>query len=94
MSKVYLFVDVTPKAGKREEFLPLLEDHASHIRKEPGCEALDIYLDTQSENICVWEVWTNRQLWDEHMVNDRSKAWQKVAPAYVEGETIKVMDSL
>jgi hypothetical protein len=28
------------------------------------------------------------------MVNDRSKAWQKVAPAYVQGETIKVMDAI
>jgi (4S)-4-hydroxy-5-phosphonooxypentane-2,3-dione isomerase len=94
MSKVYLFVDVTIKPGKRDEFLPLLQDHAAHIRKEEGCEALEVFVDTQSENICVWEVWTNRPLWDAHMVNDRSKAWQKVAPAYVQGETIKVMDSI
>jgi len=55
---------------------------------------LDVFTDTQSDNICVWEVWDSRSLWDAHMINDRSKAWQKVAPAYVEGETIKVMDAL
>ena len=94
MSKVFLFVDITVKAGKRDEFLVLLQDHASHIRQEDGCSQLDIYADTESENIYVWEVWDSRPQWDAHMVNDRSKAWQKVAPAYVEGETIKVMDAL
>jgi quinol monooxygenase YgiN len=52
-------------------------------------------LDTQNENqVCVWEVWTNRPLWDAHMVNEASKAWQKIASEFVNGEKITVMDSI
>lgn len=94
-NKVYLFVDIDVKPGQRKAFLEKLRAHGAHIRTEEGCEALEIFTNTDNENsVCVWEVWTNRPLWDAHMVNDASKAWQQVAPAFVNGEKITVMDAI
>jgi quinol monooxygenase YgiN len=95
MSKVYLFVAIDVKPGKSADFLAKIAKHGAHIRTEAGCEALEIFTDTNNPNqVCVWEVWTNRQLWDAHMVNDASAAWQGVAKEFVNGEKITVMDAI
>ncbi len=86
-------IDVQP--GKFDEFVSKLNQHAAVIRTEAGCELLEIYRDTQKENVVnVWEIWTDRPSWDAHMVNENSKKWQSVASDLVFGETITVMDAL
>lgn len=81
--------------SKFDEFVSKLNQHASVIRTEAGCELLEIYRDTQKENVVnVWEIWTDRPSWDAHMVNENSKKWQLVAADLVFGETITVMDAL
>jgi (4S)-4-hydroxy-5-phosphonooxypentane-2,3-dione isomerase len=95
VSKVFLFVAIDVQPGKFDEFVSKLSQHASVIRTEAGCELLDIYRDTQKGNVVnVWEIWTDRPLWDAHMVNENSKKWQSVASDLVFGETITVMDAL
>ena len=86
-------IDVRP--GKYEEFVEGLSKHISVIRTEAGCEFIDIYRDTQKENVVnVWEIWSDRPSWDSHMVNQNSKEWQSVAKDLVFGEMITVMDPL
>lgn len=86
-------IDVRP--GKFDEFVSKLNQHAAVIRTEAGCELLEIYRDTQKENVVnVWEIWTDRPSWDAHMVNENSQKWQALASDLVFGETITVMDAL
>ena len=86
-------IDVQP--DKFDEFVSKLSQHAAVIRTEAGCELLEIYRDTQKENVVnVWEIWSDRPSWDAHMVNANSKAWQAIAKDLVFGETITVMDPL
>ena len=95
MSKVFLFVAIDVQPGKFDEFVSKLSQHAAVIRTEAGCELLEIYRDTQKENVVnVWEIWTDRPSWDAHMVNENSMKWQAVASDLVFGETITVMDAL
>jgi len=95
MSKVYLFVEIEVKDGKLDGFTSALTKHAVHIRREDGCETLELFVDTKAANrVCVWEVWRDRASWDVHMVNDASKAWQKTAAEFVNGEKITVMDTI
>ena len=95
MSKVFLFVEVNIKPGQFNEFVAKLKGHIEIISTEAGCEFIDIYSDTNKTDIVnVWEIWSDRPSWDEHMVNENSKAWQSVAPNYVFGESITVMKSL
>jgi (4S)-4-hydroxy-5-phosphonooxypentane-2,3-dione isomerase len=95
VSKVFLFVAINVQPGKFDEFVAKLSQHASVIRTEAGCELLEIYRDTQKENVVnVWEVWSDRPSWDAHMVNENSKKWQSIASCLVFGETITVMDAL
>jgi len=92
MSKVFLFVEVDIKSGQRDAFLEKLKEHAVNVRNEPGCEALEIYKDQENpDQVCIWEVWSDRPAWDEHMVCANTQAWRKVAPPYVNGEKITVM---
>ncbi len=95
MSKVFLFVAIDVKPGKFDDFVSKLTQHISIIRNETGCEFIEIYRDTQQENVVnVWEIWSDRTSWDAHMVNANSKAWQAVAADLVFGEKITVMDAL
>jgi quinol monooxygenase YgiN len=95
VSKIFLFVAIDVRPGKYEEFVEGLSKHIAVIRTEAGCEFIDIYRDTQKENVVnVWEIWSNRPSWDAHMLNANSKAWQSVAKDLVFGETITVMDAL
>ena len=95
MSKVYLFVEIDVQPNKRADFLTEISRHGAHIRTENGCEALEIFTDTKNpDRVCVWEIWSNRELWDANMVNEASKAWQVIARDFVNGEKITVMDSI
>ena len=86
-------IDARP--GKYEEFVEGLSKHIAVIRTEAGCEFIDIYRDTQKENVVnVWEIWSDRPSWDAHMLNANSKAWQVIAKDLVFDETITVMDAL
>jgi quinol monooxygenase YgiN len=95
VSKIFLFVAIDVRPGKYEEFVSALSQQISVIRTEFGCEFIEIYRDTEKENVVnVWEIWSDRPSWDAHMVNANSKAWQSVAKELVFGETITVMDQL
>jgi len=95
VSKIFLFVAIDVRPGKYEEFVEGLSKHIAVIGTEAGCEFIDIYRDTQKENVVnVWEIWSDRPSWDAHMLNANSKAWQSVAKDLVFGETITVMDAL
>jgi quinol monooxygenase YgiN len=95
VSKIFLFVAIDVRPGKYDQFVTALSQHISVIRKESGCEFIDIYRDEEKENVVnVWEIWSDRPSWDAHMVNANSKAWQAIAKDLVFGETITVMDPL
>ena len=95
MSKISLFVAIDVRPGKYEEFVEGLSKHIAVIRTEAGCEFIDIYRDTQKEDVVnVWEIWSDRPSWDAHMLNANSKAWQVIAKDLVFCETITVMDAL
>jgi len=95
MPKVFLFVAIDVKPGKFDEFVAALSKHIQIIRGEKGCEFIEIYRDTQKSDVVnVWEIWSTREDWDAHMVNENSQAWRPIASELVLGETITVMDAL
>jgi (4S)-4-hydroxy-5-phosphonooxypentane-2,3-dione isomerase len=92
MSKIYLFVDIDVKDGQRTGFLEKLKKHANHVRTEPGCEKLDVFLDTQrSDRVYVQEIWSSMSDFEAHMKCDTSLAWRPVAAPFIHGEKITIM---
>jgi (4S)-4-hydroxy-5-phosphonooxypentane-2,3-dione isomerase len=92
MSKVFLFVAIEVQPGKSGAFLKKLEDQIEMIRGEVGCEEIDLFKNSDDENLLhVWEVWSDRESWDAHMANEASKIWQATAANFVVGEKITVM---
>lgn len=95
MSKVFIFVDVDIKAGQRAAYIEKLNEHAIEVRKEPGCEALDLFINAEDPNrMYVWEIWSTRADFDEHLICDGTKAWRPVAAPFINGEKIHVMESI
>jgi quinol monooxygenase YgiN len=93
MSKIYLFVDIDVKAGQRIGFLEKLNKHAAHVRTEPGCEKLEIFIDVEHpDRVCVEEIWTTMADFEVHMKCDASLAWRPVAAPFVNGEKITIMN--
>jgi autoinducer 2-degrading protein len=93
MSKVFLFVAIEVQPGKAGAFFKKLEDQIEIIRSEAGCEEIDIFKNSNDENLLhVWEVWSSRESWDAHMANEASKTWQATAAEFVVGEKITVMN--
>ena len=92
MAKVFLYVEIDVKVGMRTAFIEKLAAHGANVRREDGCERLDILFNTENEDkVCVYEIWSNRAAWDAHMGNSASSAWRPVAEEYVVGENITVM---
>ncbi len=92
MSKVFLFVEIDVQSGKSADFIEKLRIQADVIRGEGGCEFIDIYQNSNNENLVhVWEIWSDRGSWDLHMENQDSAAWREIAAGYVLGEKITVM---
>jgi len=95
MSKVFLFVAIEVQPGKADIFIEKLKNQIEIIRGEAGCEAINLFKNTNDENLLhVWEIWSDRNSWDAHMANEASKVWQVAAAEYVVGEKITVMESL
>jgi quinol monooxygenase YgiN len=92
MSKVFLFVEIEVQPGQAEAFIGKLRSHIDVVRSEEGCESIELYMNSTNENMVhVWEIWSNRELWDAHMANSASSAWREIAADYVHGEKITVM---
>jgi quinol monooxygenase YgiN len=92
MSKVFLFVEIEVRPGQAEAFLSKLRSHLEVVRAENGCESIELYQNSENENLVhVWEVWSDRVLWDTHMGNEASEAWREIAADHVNGEKITVM---
>jgi quinol monooxygenase YgiN len=92
MSKVFLFVEIDVQPGKSADFIEKLRIQADVIRGESGCEFIDIYQNSDNDNVVnVWEIWSDRGSWDAHMNNSSSAAWREIAAGFVIGEKITVM---
>ena len=92
MNKVFLFVEIEVQPGQAEAFIAKLRSHVEVVRLEKGCESIELYQNSVSENLVhVWEIWSDRALWDAHMANEASKAWREIAADHVTGEKITVM---
>lgn len=88
-------VDIYIIPGKKTAFLDRIRPHLDLVRKEDGCNMLQMFQDIDNENlICIWEVWRDKSAWDAHMVTDHSKSWHKDSSQFVDREEITVLDEL
>ena len=95
MSKIFLHVAVDVRPGKYQEFVALLKEHIQEITNEPGCEYIEIFQNPdQADVVHVYETWTDRASWDEHMANGNSATWKKISAEFVFGESIAVLNKL
>lgn len=91
--KVIFFVELKLKPRSSTKFLDEFNRYARKVRKEDGCEQLDILLDPKSKNtVCLYEIWSNRQSHQNHLNSQGFAQWKEFSDPLVTELTVKTLN--
>ena len=92
--KQFFIVELTIKQGKRENLLEYLNCYAVDVRKEDGCECLDILVDPQSKNtVILYEIWRDVASQLAHLETKGFAEWKAFSDPLIEGFSVKTLES-
>ncbi|MEY5030560.1 MAG: hypothetical protein RLZZ334_507 [Actinomycetota bacterium] len=93
MKKIFI-VELTIKQGERENLLNHLKSYAIEVRKEDGCECLDILVDQQSKNtVVLYEIWRDLASQLAHLETKGFANWKAFSDPLIEGFSVKTLES-
>lgn len=91
--KLFFFVEMNIKSDKVESLVDVLNKYAVHVRKEPGCERLDILRDPTSPNsIYLYEIWSDQEAHTEHLESDGFVGWKAYSDPLITTFNVKQLD--
>ncbi|KIN06234.1 hypothetical protein OIDMADRAFT_17223 [Oidiodendron maius Zn] len=80
-SPIYLVAIITPKPGKADKVLELLQTHSEFVKKnEPGTLKYEINVDTKPsgvKEIVVVEIYQDKPAFNSHVSSEEMKVFQK-----------------
>ena len=92
--KKFFIVELTIKQGERENLLIHLKSYAIEVRKEDGCECLDILVDPQSKNtVVLYEIWRDLASQLAHLETKGFANWKAFSDPLIEGFSVKTLES-
>ena len=92
--KKFFIVELTIKQGERENLLKYLNSYAIEVRKEDGCECLDILVDQQSKNtVVLYEIWRDLASQLAHLETKGFANWKAFSDPLIEGFSVKTLES-
>ena len=92
--KKFFIVELTIKQGGRENLLKYLNGYAIEVRKEDGCECLDVLVDPQSKNtVVLYEIWRDLASQLAHLETKAFANWKAFSDPLIEGFSVKTLDS-
>ena len=92
--KKFFFVELTVKQGERANLLKHLNTYAVEVRKEDGCECLDILVDPQSKNsVILYEIWRDLASQLAHLETKGFAEWKAFSDPLIEGFSVKSLES-
>jgi quinol monooxygenase YgiN len=92
--KKFFIVELTIKQGERENLLNHLKNYAIEVRKEDGCECLDILVDQQSKNtVVLYEIWRDLASQLAHLETKGFANWKAFSDPLIEGFSVKTLES-
>ena len=92
--KKFFIVELTIKQGERENLLKYLNSYAVDVRKEDGCECLDILVDPQSKNtVILYEIWRDVASQLAHLETKGFAEWKAFYDPLIEGFSVKTLES-
>jgi len=92
--KKFFIVELTIKQGERENLLKYLNSYAIEVRKEDGCECLDVLVDPQSKNtVVLYEIWRDLASQLAHLETKAFANWKAFSDPLIEGFSVKTLES-
>ena len=92
--KKFFIVELTIKQGERENLLKYLNSYAVEVRKEDGCECLDVLVDPKSKNtVILYEIWRDIASQLAHLETKGFAEWKAFSDPLIEGFSLKTLES-
>lgn len=90
--KLAFFVTLKIKPRSSQKMLDVLSKYAVHVRKENGCERLDVLTDPRSKNtIYLYEIWSNSEVHKAHLESEGFKGWQQYSDPLISELEVKTL---
>ena len=92
--KKFFIVELTIKQGERSNLLKYLNQYALDVRREDGCECLDILIDPESSNtVVLYEIWRDVASQLAHLETKGFAQWKVFSDPLIEGFSVKTLES-
>jgi quinol monooxygenase YgiN len=92
-NKVIFFVEINLKPRTAAKVIDVLNKYAVHVRKENGCERIDVLVDPKSKTrIYLYEVWSSAQSHDEHMTSEGFAGWKSYSDPLIQSFDVKTLN--
>ena len=92
--KKFFIVELTIKQGERSNLLKYLNQYALDVRREDGCECLDILVDPESSNtVVLYEIWRDVASQLAHLETKGFAQWKAFSDPLIEGFAVKTLES-
>ncbi len=92
--KTYFFVEITIKAGKVDEYMAALNKYAAHIRKERGCEKLDVLIQPKTPGtVYLYEIWSDASAHQGHLNSAEFIEWKEFSDPLTAQISVKTFET-
>ena len=92
--KMFFIVELTIKQGESSNLLKYLNQYAIDVRREDGCECLDILIDPQSSNtVILYEIWRDVASQLAHLETASFAKWKAFSNPLIQGFSVKTLQS-
>jgi len=92
--KMFYFVELTLKPQQREALLSNLQPYAVDVRREEGCECLDILVDPLLENVVyLYEIWSSESAQLGHLNSPGFAEWKVFSDPLITNFEVKTLNS-
>ncbi|MFV0534205.1 MAG: putative quinol monooxygenase [Cumulibacter sp.] len=81
---IVIFVEYTPKEGKKDELLEALTSNAHLAHAEEGCERYAFH--SSKEKVYLIESWASKEALGKHAEGDAIKASREATKGLLEGD--------
>lgn len=88
--RLYFFVELKLKQRSASKVVDVLNKYAVHVRKEKGCEKLDVLVDPKLKNtVYLYEIWSNSETHKAHLSSEGFAGWKEYSDPLVTSFEVK-----
>ena len=92
--KLYFFVELKIKPRSAAKLIDVLDKYAAHVRKESGCEKLDVLIDRKMKNtVYLYEIWSNSDAHKAHLASEGFAGWKAYSDPLITSFEVKQLTS-